>query len=99
MSKFSRVWSVTHCDLAESCQPHGERWGHEVFEGEVQALLVEAQRAVQRLLHRAPHQVGHVARCALPQLLVRQLTQISAGSIPNLMSSKNVSADEHFEVH
>lgn len=69
---------MTHSDLAESCQPHGERRGHEVFEGEVQALLVEAQRAVQRLLHRAPHQVGHVARRALPQLLVRQLTQIPA---------------------
>lgn len=68
--------SVTHCDLAESGQPHGESGRHEVLEGEVQALLVEAQRAVQRLLHRAPHQVGHVTRGALPQLLVGQLTQV-----------------------
>lgn len=71
----------THGDLAESRQPHGERWGHEVLEGEVEALLVEAQRAVQRLLHRAPHQVGHVARRALPQLLVGQLAQIPADGI------------------
>lgn len=80
----SVIFGVTYSDLAESCQPHGERGGHEVFEGEVQALLVEAQRAVQRLLHRAPHQVGHVARRALPQLLVRQLTQIPAGRQPKL---------------
>lgn len=78
---------MTHCDLAESCQPHGERGGHEVFEGEVQALLVEAQRAVQRLLHRAPHQVGHVACRALPQLLIRQLTQIPADGVEENMSS------------
>ncbi len=77
---LSNIWSVTHCDLAKSCQPHGECGGHEVFEGEVQALLVEAQRAVQWFLHRAPHQVSHVARRALPQLLVRELTQIPAGS-------------------
>lgn len=70
--------SGAHRDLAESRQPHGERGGHEVLEGEVQALLVEAQRAVQRLLHRAPHQVGHVARRTLPQLLVGQLAEIPA---------------------
>lgn len=69
----------THRDLAEARQPHGERRGHEVLEGQVQALLVEAQCAVQRLLHRAPHQVGHVAGGALPQLLVGQLAQVPAG--------------------
>lgn len=64
------MFGVTHCDLAESGQPHGERGGHKVFEGEVQAFFVEAQRAVQWLLYRAPHQVSHVACRTLPQLLV-----------------------------
>lgn len=67
-----------HRDLAEARQPHGERRGHEVLERQVEALLVEAQRAVQRLLHCAPHQVGHVAGGALPQLLVGQLAQVPA---------------------
>lgn len=70
---------MTHRDLAKARQPHGERRGHEVLEGQVEALLIEAQRAVQRLLYRAPHQVGHVAGGALPQLLVRQLAQVPAG--------------------
>ena len=87
---------MTHSDLAEPCQPHGECRGHEVLEGEVQALLVEAQRAVQRLLHCAPHQVGHVPRRALPQLLVRQLTQIPAGqerTAQNTSGQKQVLCD------
>lgn len=72
------VWSPTHCDLAKSGQSHRESGWHEIFEGKIQALLIKAQCAVQWFLHRAPHQVCHIACCALSQLLVRQLTQIPA---------------------
>lgn len=72
------VWSPTHCDLAKSGQSHCESGWHEIFEGKIQALLIKAQCAVQWFLHRAPHQVCHIACCALSQLLVRQLTQIPA---------------------
>lgn len=67
---------VSYRDLAQAGQSHGERWTHEVFEGQIQTLSVKTQRAVQRLLHRAPHQIGHVTCRALTQLLIRQLTQI-----------------------
>lgn len=67
---------VSYRDLAQAGQSHGERRTHEVFEGQIQTLSVKTQRAVQRLLHRAPHQIGHVTRRALTQLLIRQITQI-----------------------
>lgn len=85
---------MTHCDLAETSQPHRERGGHEVFEGQVQALFVETQCAVQRLLHSAPHQISHIACGALSQFLVRQLTQISEDSNPNFsLLSKRLPTD------
>lgn len=79
-NKIKALAAMTHGDLAESCQPHGQGGGHEVLKGQVQTLFIKAQRAVQRLFHCAPHQVSHVACCALPQLLVRQLTQVAAHS-------------------
>lgn len=68
--KVNKGVCVSHRDLAQPSQSHGERRGHEVLKCEVEALLVKAQSAVQRFLHCAPHQVSHVPCRALAQLLI-----------------------------
>ena len=77
LNTSSRLCDLAYVDVRDAGQPDGEGGAGEVLEGEVEPLLVIGEVRLERLLHRRPHQVRHVARARQPQVAVRQPTHVA----------------------